>query len=219
MPAAALGVLLFALGQAGLAAASPSLSAAPAGAPPPAGTPPPAASGTPGSGASADCLESGDGYFRARVAGAIDAKIDWPNSGTKCQGESKNVPPGVRMSFQRSAKPTPDLLFVFGLTGVREGQPVRAAGANLTLIVQGTPKIFGTLGDSRCTVDSLTQRRLRTPGAYRVEARGFCTQPARAVRGTDAVLVRTFEFAGLVNYGTAAGAGAADAGTPAQASR
>jgi len=153
--------------------------------------------------AAADCLESGDGYFRARVAGAINARINWPNSGTKCQGESKSVPPGVRMSFQRNAKPTPDLLFVFGLTGVREGQPAHEAGANLTLIVQGTPRIFGTLGDSRCTVDSLTQRRLKTSGAYRVEARGFCTQPAHAVRGTDAVLVSTFEFAGLVNYGTA----------------
>jgi len=193
MPAAALTALLFTLGQAGPSAASPSLDSAPA----------------------ADCLESGDGYFRARVAGAIDAKIDWPNSGTKCQGETKSAPPGVRMSFQRSDKAKPDLLFVFGLTGVREGQPAHAAGANLTLIVQGTPKIFGTLGDSRCTVDSLTQRRLRAPGAYRVEARGFCTQPARAVRGTDDVLVRTFEFAGLVNYGTAAGAGAA-AGTAAQ---
>jgi hypothetical protein len=173
-----------------------------------AGSAPPNAAGTAPSPA-ADCLESGDGYFRARVAGAIDAKIDWPNSGTKCQGEIKSAPPGVRMSFQRSAKatPTPDLLFVFGLTGVREGQPAHEAGANLTLIVQGTPKIFGTLGDSRCTVDSLTQRRLKTPGAYRVEARGFCTQPAHAVRGTDAVLVSTFEFAGLVNYGTAAGAG------------
>jgi hypothetical protein len=173
-----------------------------------AGSAPPDAAGIPPSPAG-DCLESGDGYFRARVAGAIDAKIDWPNSGTKCQGEIKSAPPGVRMSFQRSTKatPTPDLLFVFGLTGVREGQPAHEAGANLTLIVQGTPKIFGTLGDSRCTVDSLTQRRLKAPGAYRVEARGFCTQPAHAVRGTDAVLVSTFEFAGLVNYGTAAGAG------------
>jgi hypothetical protein len=174
----------------------------------PAGAAPPTAARTPDS-PTAGCLESGDGYFRARIAGAIEAKIDWPNSGTKCQGESKSVPPGVRMSFQRSAEAKPDLLFVFGLTGVREGRPARAAGANLTLIVQGTPKIFGTRGDSRCTVDSLTQRRLQTPGAYRVEVRGFCTQPAHAVRGNDIVLVSTFEFAGLVNYGTAAGAGTA----------
>src|SRR3984957_6542142 len=162
--------------------------------------PGPAAASPPGSSPAADCLESGDGYFRARVAGAIEAKIDWPNSGTKCQGETKSAPPGVRLSFQRSTKTKPDLLFVFGLTGVREGQPAHAAGANLTLIIQGTPKIFGTLGDSRCTVDSLTQRRLPPPGAYRVEARGFCTQPAHAVRGTDAVLVSTFEFAGLVAF-------------------
>ncbi|HWJ35432.1 MAG TPA: hypothetical protein VNR70_09195 [Steroidobacteraceae bacterium] len=148
----------------------------------------------------AHCLESGDGYLRARVAGAIDAKIDWPNSGTRCQGESKRVPPGVRLSFQRDSGTKPDLLFVFGLTGVRKGQPARATGANLTVILQGTNQIFGTLGDSRCTVDSLTQRPLPAPGAYRVEARGFCTQPAHAVRGNGAVLVSTFEFAGLVNY-------------------
>jgi hypothetical protein len=68
------------------------------------------------------------------------------------------------------------------------------------VIVQGTDRIFGTLGDSRCTVDSLTQRALQVPGSYRVEARGFCTQPAHAVRGDGELLVSTFEFAGLVSY-------------------
>lgn len=146
------------------------------------------------------CLQSGDGYFRAHVAGAIEATIDWPNSGTRCEGEPRDKPPGVRLSFQRASGGATDLLFVFGITGVREGQPLREAGANLTVIVQGTDRIFGTLGDSRCTVDSLTQRALKAPGSYRLEARGFCTQPAHAVRGDGAVLVSTFEFAGLVTY-------------------
>jgi len=146
------------------------------------------------------CLRSGDGYFRARVAGAVEATIDWPNSGTRCEGEPRDKPPGVRLSFQRASGGATDLLFVFGITGVREGQPLREAGANLTVIVQGTNRIFGTLGDSRCTVDSLTQRALEAPGSYRLEARGFCTQPAHAVRGDGAVLVSTFEFAGLVTY-------------------
>lgn len=148
------------------------------------------------------CLRSGDGYFRARVAGAVEATIDWPNSGTRCEGEPRDNPPGVRLSFQRASGGPPDLLFVFGITGVREGRPLHEAGANLTVIVQGTNRIFGTLGDSRCTVDSLTQRALETPGSYRLEARGFCTQPAHAVRGDGAVLVSTFEFAGLVTYDT-----------------
>jgi hypothetical protein len=148
----------------------------------------------------ASCLSSGDGYLRAHLAGAIDANLDWPNSGTTCEGESRDKPAGVRLSFQRAAGSNPNLLLVFGLTGVRAGKPAHAVGVNLTVIMQGKSRIFGTLGDTRCTVDSLTQRRLALPGSYRLEARGFCTQPAHAIRGDGDVLVSTFEFAGLVNY-------------------
>ena len=148
----------------------------------------------------ANCLPSRDGYLRAHVAGAVEARVDWADRGTRCEGESRDAPSGVRLSFQRIANGDSNLLFVFGLTGVREGRPAKEVGANLTLIVQGTDRIYGTLGDSRCTVDSLSQKRLGPSKAYRVEARGFCTQPAHAVRGDGAVLVSTFEFAGLVNY-------------------
>jgi hypothetical protein len=148
------------------------------------------------------CLASGDGYLRATLAGAVNAHLDWPNSGTRCEGESREKPPGVRLSFQRAAGTAPNLLLVFGLTGVKQGAPAREVKANLTVIVQGTSRIYGTLGDSRCTVDSLSQRPLNAPGAYRIEARGFCTQPAHAVRGKGDVLVSTFEFAGPVNFTT-----------------
>lgn len=148
------------------------------------------------------CLESGDGYLRAKIGGAVNARIDWPNRGTRCEGESREKPPGVRLSFQRAAGGKPNLLLVFGLTGVKPGQSAHQIKANLTVIVQGTSRIYGTMGDSRCTVDSLTQRPLHAAGAYRVEARGFCTQPAHAVRGNGDVLVSTFEFAGPVNFTT-----------------
>jgi hypothetical protein len=156
------------------------------------------------------CLPSGDGYLRARLGGAVDRNIDWPNSGTRCQGESRSEPPGIRLSFQRDPAGKENLLFVFGITGVREGQAAHALGTNLTLIVQGTSKIYGTQGDSRCTVDSLTQTPTTTAHSYRLEARGFCTQPAHAVRGNGDVLISTFEFAGLVTYDADA------AGTPAK---
>jgi hypothetical protein len=170
---------------------------------PPAGAGAPETATNPGAAApnaSAACLKSGDGYLRAHLAGAVEARINWRNDGTRCEGESKDTPPGIRLSFKRMPGEDPDLLFVFGLSGVHEGRPAREVSTNLTVIVQGTDRIYGTLGDSRCTVDSLTQRRLDNPRLYRVEARGFCTQPAHAVRGEGAVLVRTFEFAGLVNY-------------------
>ncbi len=140
--------------------------------------------------------------MRARLGGAVDAHIDWPNSGTQCEGESRGTPPGVRLSFRRDKSAKPDLLLVFGLTGVQRGEPAHAVAANVTVIVQGTTGIYGTMGDARCTVDSLEQRPLGGAGTYRVEARGFCTQPAHAVRGSGDVLVSTFEFAGPVHYVT-----------------
>jgi hypothetical protein len=146
------------------------------------------------------CLLSGDGYLRAHLAGAIDADIDWPNSGTHCEGESRRNPEGVRLSFARPGGSSPDLLFVFGISGVHEGEAAHALGVNLTIIVQGSSEVYGTLGDTRCTIDSLTQRRLEAPDTYRLEARGFCTQPAHAVRGSGALLVNRFDFAGTVSY-------------------
>src|ERR1700733_8655707 len=131
-------------------------------------------SGAPVKAPTVTCLASGDGYLRAKMAGAVDANLDWPNSGTRCEGESRDKPPGVRLSFQRAAGGTPNLLLVFGLTGVRAGQPAHAVGVILTVIVEGQSRIFGTLGDNRCSVDSLTQRRLASAGSYRVEAGGFC---------------------------------------------
>ena len=151
--------------------------------------------------AATSCLPTGDGYLRARIAGAVDAHIDWPNAGTRCQGETKLGPVGVRLSFQRVKAGRPNFLFVFGITGIAEGAPAHASGVNLTVILQGTTRIYGTLGDTRCTVDSLVQTPLPTARHYRVEARGFCTQPAHAVRGDGDVLVSTFEFAGPVAYG------------------
>lgn len=145
------------------------------------------------------CLPSGDGYLRAKLGGSVTSNIDWPNSGTQCEGESRGADAGVRLSFKRSGA-KPDLLIVFGLPQVRAGQPAKQIGANLTVIVQGTDKIFGTLGDSRCTVDSLKQDKLPRENAYRIEARGFCVQPAHAVRGDGDVLMTTFEFAGPVLY-------------------
>lgn len=160
-------------------------------------------------GAPVSCLPSGDGFLRARLQGSIEATIDWPNAGTRCEGEERPGQGGVRMSFRRDPGSAPDLLFVFGVSRIREGQAAKGVGVNLTVILQGGSLIFGTRGDSRCTVDSLQQTRLADehPSAtqdhrrrYRIEARGFCTQPAHAVRGDGSVLLTTFDFAGAVAF-------------------
>ena len=86
------------------------------------------------------------------------------------------------------------------------GMGVSAKGVpvNVTLLDGVGERIYGTQGDSRCYFDQVRQRALLAasvpPRSYRVDARGYCTAPARAVDGDGAVLLTRFDFAGLVTY-------------------
>lgn len=160
------------------------------------------------------CLPEGVGFFKARLQGAIDTQIDWPNAGTRCEGEERPSHGGLRLSFRRDPATSPDLLFVFGISKIRENQAGQGVAVNVTIIEQGGSRIFATQGDGRCTMDSLRQWRLpETPTAaaepkatsppprrYRVEGRGFCTSPAHAVHDKGSVLLTTFDFSGVVRF-------------------
>lgn len=174
--------------------------------------PAPAAPDTPATVASAAniaCLASGNGFFRARLNGAITRKIDWGNTGTLCEGMPRPVGGGLRLKFSRPANNGVDeLVVVFGIARIGENESGKALPANLTVIVDGpkaagNTQIFATLGDDKCLVDRLHSQPLADQNhtrVYRIEAHGFCIQPARAVVGKGAILMSTFDFAGQVSF-------------------
>jgi hypothetical protein len=75
---------------------------------------------------------------------------------------------------------------VFGIGGVEEGKDARAAPTNVTILFEGEQRLFATMGDDKCTVDSLTQQRVETlapnHAVYRVEAHGSASGPPPASR-------------------------------------
>ncbi|MET0659566.1 MAG: hypothetical protein ABW110_15570 [Steroidobacteraceae bacterium] len=150
------------------------------------------------------CTSSGNGYLKAKIAGAVAAEIDWGDKGTTCTGEVRPNG-GVRLSFKNKIASDQSLLIVFGIPGVQEGRSARALPANLTVVREGAAEFFSTQGDDKCTIDSLEQMPLQ--GAphrkrrYRVVVRGFCTEPARAVNGEGAVLLSRFDFASELHFG------------------
>jgi hypothetical protein len=155
--------------------------------------------------ATAKCLPAGDGYLRARLSGALSTELDWGNEGTECSGAVRPTDGGIRMRFSR-----PDgqgkLVLVFGIAQLREGKPARNIPVNVTLIREGAGEFFSTQGDDKCTLDLVTQDVIvgipRRARSYRVTARGFCTEPARAVRGKGAVLLSRFDYSGRVDFET-----------------
>jgi len=160
-----------------------------------------------GLGAHAGCLPSGDGYLRMRLrdSNGPDLEIDWKDTDMQCDGGVRPDGQRMRMMF---AGPLPDghrLRVVFGIATVADITTARNVPTNVTVIYEDEQKLFSTAGDSKCTIDALTLQQpvqqLSGPAGSslrRFVARGFCTEPATSVTGTETLLLDRFDFAGDV---------------------
>lgn len=160
------------------------------------------------------CLPSGDGFFRARLDGELQMRIDWADEQIDCEGMARPGGDGIRLSFRGVHGKDKPLLIVLGIAGLSESTTGNALPANVTIIEEAASRVFGTLGDDKCTVDELRQELVAPWRAdarrYRVTGRGFCTAPALAVGGERSVLMSTFDFAGQVVYDSDAAPGRKD---------
>ena len=154
-------------------------------------------------GVNCDAIEAGNGYLRARLSGALKTELNWGNDGTECTGAVRPTDGGIRMRFSR-ADGSGKLVLVFGIAQLPEGRAARNLPVNVTLIREGAGEFFSTQGDDKCTLDAVTQDVIvgipRRSRSYQVTARGFCTEPARAVRGKGAVLLSRFDYSGRVDF-------------------
>jgi len=159
-----------------------------------AGAPPPAS-------ASALCAAADTGSLHARLSGAIEAEIDWNERGEpQCRGSVRPTGDGLRLVYRGTVPEVGPVLIVLGAGPLRPGESARHVPVNLTLVREGSGEFFATQGDDKCAFDELRQAPVDDSAkAYRVEGRGYCTQPARAVGGDRAVLVSRFDVTAVVD--------------------
>ncbi|MGP8035158.1 MAG: hypothetical protein ACLPQ6_13585 [Steroidobacteraceae bacterium] len=201
-------VTALALGLSAVLPATPG-AAPPATSGPPIVMPPsalPGPAGAPPAAAPRGCLPAGNGYLRARIRGALNLDLNWHNAEIDCDGGPRPDGSGIRVSFAGPKRSDGHRLrLVFGVNAVREGHAARDLPTNLTLIVEGAQRLYTTRGEDHCTVDSLIEQRLPTPGrkprSYRIVARGFCVAPASTLNNAEHILVSSFDFAGTAVYG------------------
>jgi hypothetical protein len=145
------------------------------------------------------CVPSETGSLRARLQGALDVEIDWGADAAHCQGGVRPQGDGIRLLYKGYEPATGPLLLVFGAAPLRPGESARNVPVNLTVIREGTGQFFATQGEDKCAFDAVTQTPLEgSAGLYRLEGRGFCTQPARAVGGDGSVLLSRFDVVAVV---------------------
>lgn len=160
--------------------------------------------------AKSGCFAAGNGYLRARLRGDVNLDLDWKDAQMLCEGGPRppgqdNKSNGIRVSIAGPMRgDSRRIRLIFGIAGVSEGRGGETLPTNVTILFEGERRLFGTLGDDKCTVDSLTQQRVETLGGdraiYRVEARGFCLGPATSLSKAERVLLTSFDFAGRVEF-------------------
>jgi len=107
---------------------------------------------------------------------------------------------GLRLVYRGTVPEVGPVLIVLGAGPLRPGESARHVPVNLTLVREGSGEFFATQGDDKCAFDELRQAPVDDSAkAYRVEGRGYCTQPARAVGGDRAVLVSRFDVTAVVD--------------------
>lgn len=158
----------------------------------------------PGAVQPAVCLPDGRGYLRARLSGVVKAELDWGNENMECTGAVR-PDGGIRVRFSRNDEVDGGpLVLLFGIAGLREGKAAKALPVNVTVIREGKGEFYSTQGDNKCTLDEVKQEPLvgipHRSRSYRITARGFCTNPARAVRGDGVILLSRFDYVGRVDF-------------------
>jgi hypothetical protein len=146
-----------------------------------------------------------DAYLEARLAGAIDADLRWQATDMQCDGMRRPDGKGLRVTFAGQVAGE-RLTLVFGAPRLAEGASARAVPVNVTLLREGG-RVYGTRGEDKCVLDDVRQEPLPPRAGlhparrWRIEARGFCLEPARAVAGgRDAILVSRFDFRGQLAW-------------------
>lgn len=156
------------------------------------------------------CLPGDAGFLTMRLRGSIEAEIRWREPGLECNGMPRPDGRGLRLHFAGKREGGGDLSVVFAAPDLGMGVSATGVPVNVTLLDGAGERIYGTQGDSRCFFDQVRQRALLDaslpPRSYRVDAKGYCTAPARAVDGDGAVMLTRFDFAGLVTFGKDAAA-------------
>ncbi|HEU4652452.1 MAG TPA: hypothetical protein VFS47_00615 [Steroidobacteraceae bacterium] len=156
---------------------------------------------------SPECLPKQQGFLRARLSGATSEELNWGGAKLDCTGAARPDAEGARIRFTEAEHDGAEhWVIVFGISHLKEGQRARTLPVNVTLIREGSGEFYSTQGDDKCTIDDIRQVAItaipRKTRSYKVTARGFCTEPARSLRGPGAILVSRFDFAGRIDYNT-----------------
>lgn len=147
-----------------------------------------------------DCLPSGDGKLSGELFGAVELALQWPNSGTACEGMARPDNGGARLRFSRRFSQTDqDLVLIVGISRIANGDTGNGYPANVTLIDERSASFYSNGGVPNCWVDVYQQ----SPGEgsnVKIDGILYCSGALAQTQGAGSVRLRDIRFSGQIDW-------------------
>ena len=147
-----------------------------------------------------------DGTLVAEIYGGIRASLDWDAGMLECEGMPRPKGEGARVRFAGpadSADGKLKLVFILGLPDLVEGETASELPTNVTLMAEGTGRIFGTRYDANCWTDIETQEQTQPAESsiYSISGVLYCVAPLENLNGNSNISFADLKFTGRLDWG------------------
>ena len=142
------------------------------------------------------------GVLQAIFAGAIDAKLDWPDEAMRCESMPRPDGKGVRLRFSGEVGEQ-RLAIIIALPDLDAGETGDEFDSNVTISVEGSGRFFSTPNLDTCWVTIPVNEAL-TDGSdtYTVLGGLTCVAPLGEINGDSFVDIQLLRFSGIAKWST-----------------
>jgi hypothetical protein len=157
-------------------------------------------------GATVETLACGaDGALTAEIYGGVRASLDWDAGMLECEGMPRPDGDGARLRFAGPADPEDEklrLVFILGLSDLVEGETASELPTNVTLMEEGTGRIFGTRYEVNCWTDIDLHEPIQpaVSSTYTIGGVLYCVKPLINLNGSSNISFAELEFTGQLDW-------------------
>jgi hypothetical protein len=142
----------------------------------------------------------GQGVVQATLTGAIEAKLDWPDTALRCESMPRPDAEGIRLRFSGLVG-NERLDIIIAMPELNADSPGGEFDSNVTVSVEGSGRFFSTPNLDTCwTVVAGNEPLVRQPGTHMIIGSLSCVGPLGEVNGDGFVDIPNFRFSGIANW-------------------
>jgi hypothetical protein len=138
------------------------------------------------------------GFFKARLSGALTATVDWPTAALRCESMRRPDDRGVRLRFSGEVRGE-RLAVIIAMPELDAGATGPEFDTIITVTVEGSGRFFSTPNLGACWT-AVSTNDAQADGRYVVAGALTCVGPLGEFNGDAFVEVSDLQFRGIADW-------------------